>query len=277
MLKPLRAALEAWTPRPGGSLLDPLVAITAAWSQLVGPELARVTRPTAIVEETLVVTTSSSAWSHQLSLLSPQILRALHRMSEGRGIARLRFRVGRVRTPARAGPGAPAPPGRGAARPQRPELAPAASIDEALARMRERFEENRQAKRAHGWKSCARCGVLIQRGMHCAPCAGSIAAEREVAVQRLMYDAPWLGYGGTAELIETLTVEEYERIRHALLERWWALLSRAKAAGRVSDDGRERRIASSYVLLQTGWEPQRITPAVVRNILGDDLMTLLYE
>src|SRR5579875_1383796 len=61
MLKPLRAALEAWTPRPGGSLLDPLVAITAAWSQLVGPELARVTRPTAIVEETLVVTTSSSA------------------------------------------------------------------------------------------------------------------------------------------------------------------------------------------------------------------------
>jgi hypothetical protein len=92
-----------------------------------------------------------------------------------------------------------------------------------------------------------------------------------------MYDAPWLGYGGTAALIEALTVEEYERIRHALLQRWWALLLRAKADGRVSADGRERQIASSYVLLQTRWEPQRITPAVVRNILGDDLMTILYE
>jgi hypothetical protein len=92
-----------------------------------------------------------------------------------------------------------------------------------------------------------------------------------------MYDAPWLGYGGTAALIEALTVEEYERNRRALLERWWALLLRAKADGRVSAEGRERKIASSFVLLQTGWEPQRITPALVRSILGDDLMTLLYE
>jgi hypothetical protein len=81
---------------------------------------------------------------------------------------------------------------------------------------------------------------------------------------------------GTAALIESLTVEEYERNRLALLERWWTLLLRTKADGRVSLDGRERKIASSYVLLKTGWEPQRITPAVVRNILGDDLMTVLY-
>ena len=237
--------------------------------------MARAARPTSIVDDTLVIVTSSSGWSQQLSFLSPEILRALGGIPQAAGISRLRFRVGR-HAPAR---GRTAPQQAAHVQPRRSlgaEPEPAASLDEALERIRLRFEQNRDAKRAHGWKSCSRCGVTILGGMHCAPCAGSIAAEQEVAVQRLMYDAPWLGYGGTAALIEMLTVEEYERIRHALLERWWTLLLRVKADGRVSTDGRERRIASSYVLLHTGWEPQRITPAVVRNILGDDLMTFLY-
>jgi hypothetical protein len=275
MLRPLRAALGAWSPHARRSPLDPLAAIAAAWPQIVGPDLARAARPASIADDALVIVTNSSGWSQQLAFLSPEILRALAAIPAAAGIARLRFRVGR-HDPAR---------GRAAAKQaarvqprQRPgvELEPAASLDEALDRIRVRFEQNRDAKEARGWKSCRRCGVTILGGMHCAPCAGSLAAEQEVAVQRLMYDAPWLGYGGTAAVIEALTVEEYERIRRALLERWWTLLLRVKADGRVSVDGRERRIASSYVLLHTGWEPQRITPAVVRNILGDDLMTFLY-
>ena len=39
---------------------------------------------------------------------------------------------------------------------------------------------------------------------------------------------------------------------------------------------RERQIASSYVLLQSGLEPDRITPAVVRNLLGDELEAQLH-
>jgi len=278
MLRPLRAAIGGWSPRAGRSPLDPLAAIAAAWPQIVGAELARATRPSSIAGDALVVVTGSSAWSHQLSFLAPEILRALGEIPAAAEIGRLRFRVGRIeRSRGRAATAAQPPAGKRSGVDSGAELIAPRSLDEALERIRLRFEQTRNAKRTHGWKFCERCGVMIQGGMQCAPCAGSIAAEREVAVQRLMYDAPWLGYGGTAALIEALTVQEYERNRHALLERWWTLLLRAKADGRVSADGRERKIASSYVLLQTGWEPQRISPAVVRNILGDDLMTLLYE
>ena len=275
MLRPLRSAIGNWSPGAGPKL-DPLAAIVAAWPQIVGVELARATRPSTITGDALVVVTASSAWSHQLSFLAPDILRALAAIPAAANIERLRFRVGRIGSPRPRGIASQQPAGTRPGAP-RAELSAPTSLDEALEQIQHRFEQNRDAKHAQGWKPCQRCGVTIKGGTHCAPCAGSIAAQRAVAVQRLMYDAPWLGYNGTAAVIEALTVEEYEQNRRALLERWWTLLLRAKADGRVSADGRERKIASSFVLLQTGWEPQRITPAVVRNILGDDLMTLLYE
>ena len=44
----------------------------------------------------------------------------------------------------------------------------------------------------------------------------------------------------------------------------------------VARDGRERLVASSYVLLQSKLAPEAIMPATVRNILGDELHDLLY-
>ncbi|MGB6966166.1 MAG: hypothetical protein WBD90_17085, partial [Xanthobacteraceae bacterium] len=42
-------------------------------------------------------------------------------------------------------------------------------------------------------------------------------------------------------------------------------------------DGRERLVASSYVLLRSKIAPEDIMPATVRNVLGDELHELLYE
>ena len=60
------------------------------------------------------------------------------------------------------------------------------------------------------------------------------------------------------------------------MQRWWLLLERARRAGRVSASGVERQVASSYVLLQSRLPPDRISPAVVRNLLGDELDALLW-
>jgi predicted nucleic acid-binding Zn ribbon protein len=276
MLRPLRASLSGWSPRARGTRGEPLSVIAARWPQIVGPDLSRSTRPSSLSGDTLVVMTASSAWSQQLSFLAPEILRALGALPEAAAVKQLRFRVGRVAKRAAAA-GYPGPrPGLHVAVGPAAETVPPATPEEALDRLRRQFARVEDAKRARGWKFCERCGVTIEGGSHCAPCAGSIADEREVATARVMYDAPWLGYAGTAEVVTALSVEEYERIRRALLERWWTLLTHAKTSGRLSADGRERKVASSYVVLQTGWEPQRITPAVVRNILGDELMNLLY-
>ncbi len=61
-----------------------------------------------------------------------------------------------------------------------------------------------------------------------------------------------------------------------LLSHWWGMLARARTAKRLSRDGRERLLASSYVLLQSKLAPEEIMPATVRNILGDELHDLLY-
>ncbi len=93
---------------------------------------------------------------------------------------------------------------------------------------------------------------------------------------RLLSEAPWLGFAGTAALIDGLKKTEYERVRNRLLSRWWETLARARAGGRLSRDGRERSIASSYVLLKSKLSPEEIMPATVRNVLGDELAELLY-
>jgi hypothetical protein len=92
----------------------------------------------------------------------------------------------------------------------------------------------------------------------------------------LLFEAPWLGYNGTAALVDGLQEGEYERVRAQLLTRWWGMLVQARAANRLSRDGRERLIASSYVLLRSKIPPEQIIPATVRSILGDDLHDLIY-
>jgi hypothetical protein len=110
----------------------------------------------------------------------------------------------------------------------------------------------------------------------CVTCAAAGARERGEAAARLLFEAPWLGYAGTAALVRGLKEEEYERVRAQLLARWWEALVRARTAKRLSRDGRERTLASSYVVLRSKLPPEEIVPATVRNVLGDELHDLLY-
>ncbi len=92
----------------------------------------------------------------------------------------------------------------------------------------------------------------------------------------MLFEAPWLGYSGTAALVSGLQEREYERVRDRLLSRWWEILVQARAAKRVSRDERERLVANSYVLLKSKIPPEEIKPATVRSILGDELHDLIY-
>ncbi|MGC2407151.1 MAG: hypothetical protein WA431_12155, partial [Candidatus Cybelea sp.] len=113
-------------------------------------------------------------------------------------------------------------------------------------------------------------------GEWCAACAAERAGARSAATARLLFEAPWLAYAGTASLVKGLQEEEYERIRTGLLKHWWGKLARARAAKQLSRDGSERIVASSYVLLQSKLPPEEIMSATVRGILGDELHDLLY-
>jgi hypothetical protein len=267
MLRPLSAALAGWAPAPGGRS-DPLGAIVAQWPALVGAGVAANARPVALSGDTLVVGVRSSGWSQQLSLLAPGIIASLRALPEGAAVERLRFRIVAPAT-ARPRPGLGAAAAAAGLRAPR-DLPPAASAAEALQRLREHASARRPAAGA-----CTDCGGPHPGGGRCSPCDSSERQARAAAVQRLMYEAPWLGYDEIARLAGGVERDEYDRLRRALLARWWETLVVAERSKRATPH--ERRIASSYVLLQSGLDPERITPAVVRNLLGTQLAALLFS
>jgi hypothetical protein len=271
----LGKALGSWAPGEGTShATDPIVLIAAAWSEIVGADVAKNSHPAQIQGDALLVTTRSSAWSQQLSFLSEQIVTGVRARLPDCGVQRLRFRVGKLPV---AGNRASQKRVVEKSNPTAQRL-PSTDLQEAVERFRADVDDAQRAKRAAGWNECAGCTALIDpsSGPFCVTCSIARDEERQRLASRLLFEAPWLGYAGTAALIEDFTHEEYEGIRRRVLARWWETLSRARASGKLSRDGHERLVASSFVVLKSGLAPERIGPATVRNVLGDELHDLIY-
>ncbi|HTX60213.1 MAG TPA: DUF721 domain-containing protein, partial [Verrucomicrobiae bacterium] len=210
-MKPLSDALDGWSPPRGGSPADPVVLLGAVWPEIVGDEVARCSHPVRLEAGTLTIVTRSSAWSQQLSLLSERVRSAIGVRLPAAGISELRFRVGKLPAPRRDA-GAPA----ASVRRRRPRAtrAPAADAAEALERFKESVMGRQRAKRAAGWKECRGCAALIapDGAALCSLCANAQTRSRAGAAARLLFEAPWLGFRGTAALIEGLTPAEYGSI-----------------------------------------------------------------
>lgn len=273
MLK-ISAALAGWRPADERAPSDPVALLEAGWAEIVGAKVSQNSHPSRVADGALMIVTRSSAWSHQLSFLADHVLRAVSARLPAAGIERLRFRVGRL--PQRRGLTPARLPARGI---RKPEERPAPNtVAEALERFRSDVERHRRSRRAEGWKECRSCGAFLEppaQGL-CQACAAARSQAIGEATARLLFEAPWLGYAGTAALVEGLNEREYQRLRSAMLAHWWRALARAKATNQLSRDGRERLIASSYVLLRSKLPPEEIVPATVRSILGDELHKLLY-
>ena len=276
MLRRLGKALEAWSPDAAlPSNGQPHLLLAAVWEDAVGPELAAQCYPARISDGTLTVLTRSSAWSQQLSFFSERIVAAVQLRLPQTPVHRLRFRVGKLPVGAAGRPFAR----EAVLSDGRCDLRPAAlSAAEAVSRFRQNVEERKRAKRDAGWKECSRCAASIAPGGRalCMPCTNAGERRREAAVAMLLFDAPWMGFCAISQLVDGLRRAEYDDIVGRTLARWWETLCRARAAKRLSADGRERLIASSYVLLKSGIAPETIEPATLRNVLGEELHDLLY-
>lgn len=273
-LRPLKDATGTWTPAVD-THGEPLVAIAAAWPAIVGKDIAQHSRPLEIAGDTLLIATRSSAWTQQLSFLGDRVLETIAKSVHIGGITKIRFRVGKV---ASAGARTAGKHQKTARRNAEKTFSSAATLEEAIEHFREGVITAQRAKSAAGWKECQQCGVQIARRgpAFCLPCEQAESQTRGRRVARLLFETPWLGYAGIAALVEGLSEREYESIRRRVLSRWWEMLGRTARSGKLGKSGRERLIASSYVILKSGLDPERISPAVVRNLLGDELHDLLY-
>jgi hypothetical protein len=268
----LGSVLESWRPKagPGG---DPLAAARSVWPELVGADVARAAQPVAIERDALVILTTSASWSHQLAFLEPEIVRGLASLPETAALKRLHFRVGKLRrsAPTAAASAAQARRTRAAASTE----TPAQTLDEALARLRRSVERGRAAHRAGGGGFCAVCEAPIAAGTpRCTPCRDEVERLRRFACERLLFEAPWLPPSDVLTLVAGLTPEEYDAVRRRLLRSWWDEMWRAGKLFRLRqpiDRFRLRKLASSFVLLETRIDPNRLEmdSAVRKNALGE--------
>ena len=270
-LQPIRDALVGWKPSERDRA-DRLTTIRLAWASIVGVAVAAQSMPIAATGTTLLIATRSSAWSQQLQFLSMEILERLKRLELDEPVERLTFRTGALRAKRET-----------AARPARPRVRPAAQPQLEVANdSADAFEHVRRrlgALRAATDVSCAACGAPLDggpRGRRCAPCAAQAERARTIALERLLYMTPWLDLATLREHLPGLDSKEYERVRRGLLQRWWLVLERARRAGKAGPSHRERDIASSYILLQSRLPPDRLTPEVVRNIVGPEVEAFLW-
>lgn len=93
------AVLETVVRSLGVPAIDSLVTVHERWSDLVGPEVAAVSRPVSIREGVLVVNVDGSAWADHLrwsaddvlarsvSLVGPDVIRSLDVRTTRRGRA----------------------------------------------------------------------------------------------------------------------------------------------------------------------------------------------
>jgi predicted nucleic acid-binding Zn ribbon protein len=96
---PLGEALEAWIARSGLRKRLDLAEVVGAWPELVGPQIAAVTRALAVTPDgTLLVRVASNAWATELGLMTPRILARVNGSRQGR-VEHVRWLVGPLDRP----------------------------------------------------------------------------------------------------------------------------------------------------------------------------------
>lgn len=91
---PLGEALEAWIARSGLAKRLDLAEVVEAWPELVGPQIAAVTRALAVTPDgTLLVRVATNAWATELGLMTPRILARVNGSRRGR-VEQVRWLVG---------------------------------------------------------------------------------------------------------------------------------------------------------------------------------------
>lgn len=95
--EPLGKALAGFLERAGLSERIEQASIIDEWPLLVGDQIAAVTMARMVTRDgTLFVDVSTNAWMQELSLMEPQLLKALRQRPAGASVQRIRWRLARV-------------------------------------------------------------------------------------------------------------------------------------------------------------------------------------
>jgi predicted nucleic acid-binding Zn ribbon protein len=90
----LADALGGFLEKSGLARRVEQATVVEQWPELVGPQIAGVTKALSITSDgTLFVAVSSHAWMTELSLMEPQLLRSVNARTDQAPIRKIRFRL----------------------------------------------------------------------------------------------------------------------------------------------------------------------------------------
>jgi hypothetical protein len=141
--------------------------------------------------------------------------------------------------------------------------------------LRTTVEARRRAHAEAGGGFCSGCEVPIPAGATaCRPCRDAVARGLAEACERLLFEAPWLTPEEVIAAVPGLDAAAYDQLRRRLVRRWideLRLARRRYEAKAPIDRLRIRKLANSYVLLETRIDPRRLEleSPVRRNALGE--------
>jgi len=273
----LSAILERWQPTDGGADADAGSAVSAAWPDAVGPDVARRTRAGKLRDGVLTVYTAGSTWSHQLTFLAPSIIAQLQRRCPGTFVQRLRFVVASGRTKALLDGLAQ----RAVARKRDRTADQSAPVDDEpehvediVARLRRRQQSLDKRRAREGWTRCATCGSWREpsrAGAACGVCAEEARRTADNHIERILINAPWLRRADIASDAGDASQAGYDRVRNKLLARWEEQMFAARRRLRRHDlHAADRVVAWSYLMLRGGMQQHAIGRAVVADVLGEE-------
>lgn len=95
--EPISDVLQSWIDKSGIATRIGQAGVVPEWESLVGPQIAQVTAPTSVTADgTLWVQVTTNAWMNELSLMEPQLLKAMNARPGGAKIRRIRYQLQRT-------------------------------------------------------------------------------------------------------------------------------------------------------------------------------------
>jgi predicted nucleic acid-binding Zn ribbon protein len=92
--EPISDVLQGWIDRSGIATRIGQASVVPEWENLVGPQISAVTAPTSVsADGTLWVQVTTHAWMNELSLMKPQLLKALNGRPGGAKIRDIKWQL----------------------------------------------------------------------------------------------------------------------------------------------------------------------------------------
>lgn len=90
--EPIADVLQGWIDKSGIATRIGQASVVPEWEKLIGPQISSVTAPTSVsADGTLWVQVTTNAWMNELSLMEPQLLKALNARPGQAKIRRIRW------------------------------------------------------------------------------------------------------------------------------------------------------------------------------------------